>query len=146
MSSNLNKSGIDYLRDSYRFTGRQGYSYNIISGCLNDSTTTCLVGENCYARQFTLRMSEHYPFGFLPTFYPNRLSLNISSKIPKLIFLNDMGDFAGNWQWISADDTKVKMNNGYYMTFVKKTLVSSKVVINLIVFPPKICLFYAFLC
>lgn len=90
----LNKSGIDYLKHAAALINRPGYTLNIVTGCKHGC-------EYCYAR----RMVEHgrlkghasYPHGFLPTYHPERIRA-IGGK-PKLIFLNDMADVGGDWNW-----------------------------------------------
>jgi protein gp37 len=46
-----------------------------------------------------------FPFGFLPTFYPDRLGEPMKVKKPSRIFVSDMGDLWGDWvprEWIEA--------------------------------------------
>lgn len=90
----LHKSPIDYLAHSEKVIGRPGYVLNIVTGCKH----TC---EWCYARRMVehgrLKGSKAYPYGFAPTFHPERVRA-IGGK-PKLIFLNDMGDVGGDWDW-----------------------------------------------
>lgn len=90
----LHKSPIDYLAHSQELIGRPGYVLNIITGCEH----TC---SWCYARRMVehgrLKGSKAYPYGFEPTFHPERIR-KIGGK-PKLIFLNDMGDVGGDWTW-----------------------------------------------
>ena len=94
----MNKSKIDYLYHAERLLNRPGYTLNIVTGCKHGC-------EYCYAREMVLhgRLKNHpsYPYGFEPTFHPERVKA-IGGK-PKLIFLNDMGDVGGDWDW-KVDD------------------------------------------
>jgi hypothetical protein len=49
------------------------------------------------------RLKGHpsYPYGFEPTFHPERIK-HYGGK-PKLLFLNDMGDVGGNWNWADVN-------------------------------------------
>jgi len=98
----INKSTIDYLQDSILFpaTGRKGGTLNIVTGCRHYVTGACNVMD-CYAYRMVVngRLKGHksYPYGFEPTFHAGRVEM-ICGK-PKLIFLNDMGDVGGDWDW-----------------------------------------------
>jgi len=95
----LNKSKIDYLAMSEELIGRPGYTLNIVTGCKHGC-------DYCYAREMVeygrLKGHPSYPYGFEPTFHPDRIKA-IGGK-PKLILLNDMGDVGGDWD----------LKNGYF--------------------------------
>lgn len=98
----LNKAtagGIDYLYLAESIIGRGGYSLNICTGCKHYMTAICSIP--CYARELVvngrLKDSPSYPYGFEPTYHPERVQA-IGGN-PKLIFLNDMGDVGGAWNW-----------------------------------------------
>lgn len=60
-------------------------------------------GENL--RVATMKPMVAFPFGFLPTFYPDRLEEPLKVKKPSRIFVSDMGDLWGDWVprgWIEA--------------------------------------------
>lgn len=94
----LHRTKIDYCRLSGELIGREGYVLNIVTGCKHGC-------EYCYARRMVehgrLKGSPSYPYGFEPTFHPDHIRA-IGGK-PKLIFLNDMGDVGGNWNWRDND-------------------------------------------
>ncbi|SCG82717.1 hypothetical protein DW1_1144 [Proteiniborus sp. DW1] len=100
----MNKTKIDWA----------DYSWNIVTGCKNDC-------EYCYAKKIANRFKdknnltyvngvkpEHlsnipYPYGFLPTFHPNRLNDPQKVKEPQSIFVCSMADLFGEWvpdEWI----------------------------------------------
>lgn len=100
----MNKTKIDWA----------DYSWNPLSGCLHNC-------EYCYARRIANRFAdkrnltyvdgvkpEHlsnipYPWGFLPTFHPNRLDDPQKVKKPQSIFVCSMADLFGEWvpdEWI----------------------------------------------
>lgn len=94
----LNPSKIDYLYHARELIGRDGRSLNIVTGCRHHETDICTVP--CYAKRLVETRfvdSPAYPYGFEPTFHPHRIR-EYRGK-PKLIFLNDMGDIGGNWNW-----------------------------------------------
>lgn len=66
------------------------YTWNPVTGCLN----SC---EYCYARRLTKRFPEHFPNGFNPMFYPDRLGEPAARKKPVKIFTVSMGDLFGPW-------------------------------------------------
>lgn len=93
----LNKSNIDYLREADDIIGRPGYSYNIVTGCRHGCPW-------CWAKELVgtrLKDSPAYPYGFEPTFHPERIKK--IGGVPKLIALNFMGDVGGNWNWRDTD-------------------------------------------
>lgn len=94
----LHKSKIDYIADSAGAINRPGYVLNIVTGCRHGC-------EWCYAWRMVengrLKGHSSYPYGFEPTFHSSRF-LDIGGK-PKLIFLNDMGDVGGDWEWKEAN-------------------------------------------
>lgn len=109
MSNGLHRSNIDYIAQSGKLIGREGYVLNIITGCRH----TC---PWCYARGLVehgrLKGTPSYPYGFEPTFHPERI-VKIGGK-PKLIFLNDMGDVGGDWTWkngYSRGEHAIEENN-----------------------------------
>jgi len=74
------------------------YTWNPITGCLHGC-------EYCYARKKATNpfFSKGFPYGFKPTFYPDRLGQPLKLKKPSKIFTVDMGDMFGDWvpaQWI----------------------------------------------
>jgi len=94
----LHRSNIDYIAQSGESIGREGYVLNICTGCRHYMTDICHI--DCYAKRLCetrLRDNPGYPYGFEPTFHPERIG-EIGGK-PKLIFLNDMGDVGGDWTW-----------------------------------------------
>lgn len=101
----MNKTKIDWC----------DYSWNPVTGCLHGC-------KYCYARKIANRFadkgnltyvdgvkSEHlssvpYPWGFLPTFHPNRLNDPQKVKKPQNIFVCSMADLFGDWvpdEWIT---------------------------------------------
>ena len=102
MTNGLHKSKIDYIAESECIINRPGYVLNIVTGCKHYMTDICRVP--CYAEYLVnhgrLKGSVAYPYGFEPTFHPERV-VAIGGK-PKLIFLNDMGDVGGDWEWASV--------------------------------------------
>ena len=97
MSKGLHSSNIDYIAQADRI-GRMGRVLNIITGCKPQAPHNC---PWCYARNLVLhgrlKGAKSYPYAFAPTFHPER-NRAIGGR-PKLIFLNDMGDVGGNWNW-----------------------------------------------
>lgn len=72
------------------------YTWNPITGCLHGC-------EYCYARKITERFKNHYPNGFEPTFWPERLNELSKLKKPSKIFTCSMADMFGAWvdiKWI----------------------------------------------
>lgn len=66
------------------------YTWNPITGCRHGC-------QYCYARKLTARFPEHFPKGFEPTFYHNRLNEPLNVKKPARIFTVSMGDMFGEW-------------------------------------------------
>lgn len=102
----MNKTKIDWC----------DYTWNPVTGCLHGC-------DYCYARRIANRFKdkrnltyvdgvkpEHlssvpYPYGFLPTFHPNRLNDPAKVKKPQNIFVCSMADLFGKWvpdEWIKA--------------------------------------------
>lgn len=96
----LNPSKIDYLKHAKEILNRPGRSLNICTGCLHHESDICTIP--CYAKRMVeegvLKDSRAYPYEFQPTFHPGRI--RHYGGQPKLIFLNDMSDCGGNWNWI----------------------------------------------
>lgn len=87
----MNKTSIEYL----------DYTWNPYSGCLNHQNGVCGGGGkefNCWARTITKRFKGHYPFGFEPTFWPERLREPARVKKPSRIGICFMGDLFGDWK------------------------------------------------
>jgi len=111
------KKNIDYCYYSGDLIGREGYVLNLVTGCWHWDKVTFPGRCNipCYARELVLhgrlKGSPSYPYGFEPTFHPERIR-KIGGK-PKLIFLNDMGDVGGKWKWRAIDD---KYQQRHYAT------------------------------
>jgi protein gp37 len=61
------------------------YTWNPITGCTNGC-------DYCYARKVTERWSGHYPNGFAPTCWLDRLCEPEKLKKPSIIFVGSMGD------------------------------------------------------
>lgn len=105
------------------------YTWNVVTGCLHDCSycfarrisdrfgyhpneeelrkdprnASMFPGENLRVAMFKPPMA--FPFGFLPTFYPDRLEEPMRVKKPSRIFVSDMGDLWGDWVpkgWIDA--------------------------------------------
>ena len=98
----MNKSPIEYLAQAESAIGRVGGTLNICTGCLHwKDPSICALGTDCYAYRMVTqgRLKGHpsYPYGFEPTFNSDRVR-KIGGK-PKLIFLNDMSDVGGDWDW-----------------------------------------------
>jgi protein gp37 len=91
--------------------GYAGYSWNPVTGCLHGC-------GYCYARRIAERFGgvtpptpengdpnhvrgqwdpPHFPYGFAPTFYPQRLDEPLKLKTPAVIFVCDMADLFGRW-------------------------------------------------
>jgi protein gp37 len=66
------------------------YTWNPITGCLHGC-------PYCYAKKITERFPKAFPNGFLPTFYPERISEPEKLKKPSKIFTVSMGDMFGDW-------------------------------------------------
>lgn len=75
--------------------GTQGYSWNPITGCLNNC-------EYCYARKITIGFPM-FKDNFDPTFHPERLNAPLKLRKPSTIFAGSMSDMFGDWveaEWI----------------------------------------------
>lgn len=85
----MNKAGIEFLT----------HTWGIYSGCFNHLTGVC-GGESefeCWAKTITQRFKAHYPYGFQPTFYPERLLDPVRHKKSAVIGVAFMGDLFGDW-------------------------------------------------
>ncbi len=72
------------------------YTWSPISGCRH----SC---GYCYARRMATRFEgKAFPNGFMPTFYPERLTEPAKVKRPSKIFVGSMGDLFGDWDWANA--------------------------------------------
>ena len=71
----LSNTDIEYLDKVWNFT----------SGCLKGCSY-------CYARPITKRFTNHYPYGFEPTLYPNAMLSPLYLKKPNRIGVCFMGD------------------------------------------------------
>lgn len=112
MNRQILGEGIDWLCHP---DGRDGYTWNPVTGCLNGC-------EYCYARKIAERykykdscftyvdgIKPHhlrkvpYPYGFIPTLHPERLSEPAEKKKGANIFVCSMGDLFGQGvpdEWI----------------------------------------------
>ena len=101
-------SGIDYLAQSAKLIGRPGKAYNIVTGCRH-GLDVCACANDCWARKCAttrLRDNPGYPYGFEPTFHPERVKA-VGVRSEWLIFLNCMGDVGGNWDWRTPDPAEL---------------------------------------
>ena len=90
MGGEVNITGIEYL----------DLTWTISSGCKNWSTGVCGGGGQtfkCWAKGQTKLRPQHYPYGFLPTFYPQRLGEPMKRKKSAIIGVSFMGDLFGDW-------------------------------------------------
>jgi protein gp37 len=91
MNKQKDSSSIDWLK----LNGRDGYSWNPVTGCNNGC-------PYCWARAITERFPARYPNGFAPTFYPERLVEPDRVATPANIFVASMGDLMAveiaHWQ------------------------------------------------
>lgn len=76
-------------------------TWGIVTGCHGPNGTPC---PYCYAKRITQRWKNNYPYGFDPTFWPIRLSDPLTRKKPARIFVADMADLFGKWDWRYADE------------------------------------------
>ncbi len=112
----LNRTRIEWVRNP---DGSQGFTWNPVTGCLHPCRNTY-----CYARKIAERRAgiyhkpqeiytlnylslsiKTYPYGFHPTFYPQRLDEPLGRKKPATIFVCSMADLFGKWvptEWIKA--------------------------------------------
>ncbi|MEO5360587.1 MAG: phage Gp37/Gp68 family protein [Nitrospirota bacterium] len=130
----MRKTDIEWVKNP---DGSQGYTWNPVTGCYHGCSY-------CYARGIVTRFgvndeglkspegmySVHihddeskeifgnalYPFGFEPTFYPDRLNALSEIKKPTTIFVGSMGDIWGDWV---TDDWLAKLVNVLYDRAVK---------------------------
>lgn len=66
------------------------YSWNPITGCKHG----CWY---CYAKKLTQRFKKIFPYGFEPTFYPERLKEPWECKKPSKIFVCSIADLFAPW-------------------------------------------------
>ncbi len=121
----LNKSGIDYVAKSGKLFNRPGYTLNLVTGCKHYTMPEiCAVGKGCYALNLVengrLRDHASYPYGFEPTFHPERVKKY--GGAPKLIFLNNMGDVGGDWEWKNANTGWMHSQKAIAMTMCTMAL------------------------
>jgi len=76
----LNRTKIDWT----------DYSWNPITGCLHG----CWY---CYAKKIPQRFPKRYPYGFKPTFWPQRLLEPSHLKKPAKIFVCSIADIFAPW-------------------------------------------------
>lgn len=82
-------------------TERQGYTWNVIGGCLHNCRWTMADGTIaiCYAESVATRVAQaHYPHGFAHHYWhPERLREPMAVKEPVRIFPDSMADLFGRW-------------------------------------------------
>lgn len=120
------QSPIDYIQEAHTI-GRQGCTLSLVTGCKHWlQPDVCAVGTGCYAYGLVLygRLKGHpsYPYGFEPTFHPERVK-KYGGK-PKLIFLNDMGDVGGDWEWKNANTGLMDSPKAIAMTMTTIVLLN----------------------
>jgi protein gp37 len=84
----VNRTGIEWT----------DFTWNPVTGCLHNC-------DYCYARAVATRFPQHFPHGFEPWFYPERLAEPAREKRPSKIFVCSMADLFGSWvpnDWIEA--------------------------------------------
>ena len=88
----MNPTNIDYL----------DFTWNPNTGCFNWQNGVCAGGGQgftCWAKTITERFKKNYPYGFEPTFYPERLLQPLKRKKPSRIGVSLMGDLFGDWMY-----------------------------------------------
>jgi hypothetical protein len=103
------------------------WSWNPVTGCLHGC-------DYCYARDlsYSPRLAPYYPFGFAPTFHPERLPSPRVRPVPKLagvnpalrrVFVVSMGDLYGSWvpdEWLDRIHGAMRDNPQWqYITLTK---------------------------
>lgn len=83
----MNRTNIEYLT----------HTWNPYSGCLHWRNGVCQVGKNCWAKRMAERFPKNFPYGFEPTFYPERFLEPLKLKKPARIGVSFMGDLFGDW-------------------------------------------------
>ncbi|WP_427340925.1 DUF5131 family protein [Caloranaerobacter sp. DY30410] len=109
------------------------YTWNPVTGCLHGC-------HYCYARRIAERfrsknnytyvdgikpsyIKEPYPYGFYPTFYPDRLNQPKKLNKPSKIFVVSMGDLFGDWvpiEWIKEVINVVRECEQHTFMFLTK--------------------------
>ena len=94
----LSPTGIEYILNP---DGTQGRNWQIVSGCENwRNPAVCGGGKDfyCWAKRLVEgRLKRLYPFGFEPTYYPERLRAPYLVLKPQTIAVSFMGDLFGDW-------------------------------------------------
>ena len=110
----MNRTKIEWVKGP---NGELGYTWNPLTGCLHGC-------GYCYARRIAERFQPKetknlrgsidlavaadktaFPYGFAPTFYPDRFREPYNVKHSSRIFTVSMGDLFGDWvprEWIDA--------------------------------------------
>lgn len=92
------------------------FTWNPVTGCRHDC-------DYCYARATAQRFSQHFPHGFEPWFYPERLAEPQRVKKPAKIFVCSMADLFGDWvpdEWIAQVFDAVRAAPRHTFQFLTK--------------------------
>lgn len=115
-------SNIDYLAHSKDLIGRPGRVFNPVTGCRHHETDICNIP--CWARRLVehgrLKGHKSYPYGFEPTFHPDRIKA-VGPKSKWLLALNFMGDAGGDWK--SKDKDPRSPFTNYSPEFIAENMV-----------------------
>jgi protein gp37 len=109
MNRQIAPGGIEWTR----VHGREGYTWNVIGGCIHDCKWTMPDGNTaiCYAKEVADRMRDDkfYPKGFEHHYWhPERLTEPLKKKEPAGIFIDSMSDlFAAN---VPEDEIKAVLD------------------------------------
>lgn len=78
----MNKTAIEWT----------DYTWNPVTGCLNNC-------EYCYARRIAERFNgtKAWPYGFRPTYHPERIDEPQKLRHPSKIFVCSMAELFGDW-------------------------------------------------